>query len=546
MLTDYEIDKLVKECHIKPHILKLVARGIKSDVVCMTYLSKDELKKILLTQTVEGNDYKHIAIQIYSEGYENFKERIKYEFSTLGSVFKDIIDQFPATKHVKTKKEHRFRVNNVWKVQMERNIDFSRIEEMMENTDQEKQKETYNNILEEKKLKEKFFGDNENYSKEVIAYKIKDTLMNNKDKHGPVCFRRLDEESDDKLLNKSEDVEEKIDDDKWLEYQRKKFFKSDQTFKEVKKSTTKLDPYLNEFRSILTNSNLIRDIETCMKNSFASSAKETQKLLIKRESSPLRCDPNIRTFLVKTQNKLEKEANDGVAVNPYDRLCQPTKSMGIRKSELAKDYGYRKVERDNVKNKMMTNKEPKRLLMKSSHSLWAGTEDARNTVTTNAEKTDTAEKIRHSKVYNINSARYGDNRIKMQHNKFDFYNTKNNFNSTNDTMERTGKSFYSQRNNTKSASGQLKYKSRAPVNSIFQKTQDNIYSKIRLKTNQINKISHEYPTLNMQIIDDYGGKNDRSQSPEFNPNVYMKNDRKIQSSFLVKFNGANKKIPKDK
>ena len=157
MITELEIDKLVKECHIQPDILKLVARGIKSDVVCRTYLSFDQLKKTLLTNTVEGTGYKDIAMHIYKDGYELFKQRIIYEFQTLESVFKDITNQFPSTKDAKAKKMHRFRVNNTWKQQMERNIDLSKIEEMMENNDQyDKQKETYKNVLDEKALKDKF------------------------------------------------------------------------------------------------------------------------------------------------------------------------------------------------------------------------------------------------------------------------------------------------------------------------------------------------------------------------------------------------------
>ena len=33
----------------------------------------------------------------------------------------------------------------------------------------------YTKIMEDKKLKDKFFGNNELYSKEIIAYKIKDS-----------------------------------------------------------------------------------------------------------------------------------------------------------------------------------------------------------------------------------------------------------------------------------------------------------------------------------------------------------------------------------
>ena len=197
----------------------------------------------------------------------------------------------------------------------------------------------------------------------------------------------------------------------------------------------------------------------------------------------------------------------------------------------------------------MINKEPKRLDMKSTYSLWNDLENNR-LVQTSREQDHWPQKCkRHNQIYNISSARNAENKGINSTGKLDLLKTHSNFKeSTYDTntMAKTGRSFFTTRNNLKSQGNDYNTRSKDNINNIFQKTSKTFNSQVRLKTSQISKISHEYPTLKMKIINDVYANQDRSNSPNYDPNVFSKDNRKLQNSFLVKFDSKSKNLPKDK
>ena len=102
MMAEDEVDKAVRECKI-PRDSDLIAKGIKSDVVCRTYLNFEQLKSILIREMIEEQNYRHATMQVYSDGYEIFKQRLIYEFRTLDQIFAEIFNQHPKSLYPRPK-----------------------------------------------------------------------------------------------------------------------------------------------------------------------------------------------------------------------------------------------------------------------------------------------------------------------------------------------------------------------------------------------------------------------------------------------------------
>jgi hypothetical protein len=226
--------------------------------------------------------------------------------------------------------------------------------------------------MDEKKYKDKLFGNSGNFTKEMISYRIKDTLMNLKDKHGAVSFRPRLEDIDDKIMNESADNSEDLGDAEWLEHQRKMFFKNDPKVTTAEKMKKFDNPNLTEFKGILSNSNLISDIQTCMINSFASTKVVTRRIADRRNAEPLRINSFIKSFIVKAQHEAEKEKDPtaGSRTSVLNKLCKPTsKQCPIKFSECMKIRGDEirdiKEERDKMFSASQSHTSfPRRLMIK--------------------------------------------------------------------------------------------------------------------------------------------------------------------------------------
>lgn len=108
---------------------------------------------------------------------------------------------------------------------------------------------------------------------------------------------------------------------------------------------------------------------------------------------------------------------------------------------------------------------------------------------------------------------------------------KSNDNITHSIESKTGKSFYTQRKMMKSANnGSLRNDN---FSNFMKPANSNFYSKIRLKTSQLNKFA-EYPAISLPVVRNDVEKATMSEdtnSPKFDPNVYIYKDRPMKNSF---------------
>jgi hypothetical protein len=328
MLSDNEIDAIVIDCQMVEDG-PLIATGIKCDVVCRTYLNLVTLKKLLLREALEDQGYKHIIMQCYMEAYEGFRDQVIYEFRTLTHIFEELLRQQPTVASFVTPPQKGFRLREVWRSTMEKHYENIKSEEGLDEangSDLSVGTMNLKNPMEEKKYKDKLFSNSGNFTKEMISYRIKDTLMNLKDKHGAVSFRPRLDTIDDQIMNKSADNSQDMGDTEWLEHQRKLFFKKDTEVTTGQKKKKFDDPYLTEFKGILTNSNLVSDIQTCMVNSFASTKVVTKRIADMRNAAPLKINSFIKSFMVKAQHEEDKEKDPtaGSRTSVLNKLCKPT------------------------------------------------------------------------------------------------------------------------------------------------------------------------------------------------------------------------------
>lgn len=318
MLSDEAIEDQMKSV-INPEDAYLVKKGIRMDVVTRTYMKSDQIKKIIKRDSKKG--YIHVIMSIYMEAYDHFREQMIQEFGLLNSFFKEIFKQQPDLSF--NREPRRFEISESWKNTMTKQYDSIIAWEDGEEYDHEVVDLNSSifriNLDGDKKHKNKFYNTaNENYTKDYINDLIRTNLMNVRDQKGKVCFRKKDskDKSEEKKFKSNVDNSDDVDDEKWIDYHRSKFWKNEDHNVVVKKEKH-YDPYVSEFRSIITNSILVRDIETCMKLSIAKqfTGTKTDGSDTARAKS-IKYDPNVRNFLMKTNPTQPRTTRDRSVRNP--------------------------------------------------------------------------------------------------------------------------------------------------------------------------------------------------------------------------------------